>query len=98
MTLTCSGVRVLCGVRTIPLTLHGPSSSVPELGTASFVDNFLKTGAWDLESKRGISHSAWHKINVNEFDFSKTQVIYEENGLTVTSFPALHAIDWCSKL
>ena len=25
--------------RTIPLTLHGPSSSVPELGTASFAEN-----------------------------------------------------------
>ena len=46
-----------------------------------------------MESKRGLVHSAWHKINVNEFDYSKTQVIYEANGLTVTSFPALHAID-----
>ena len=79
--------------RSTPLTLHGPSSSVPELGTASFAENFLATWAWDLESKRGLTHSAWHKINVNEFDYSKTQVVYEEEGMTVTSFPALHAID-----
>jgi len=79
--------------RTIPLTLHGPSSTIPELGTASFVENFLETWAWDLESKRGLANSAWHKIIVHEFDYSKTQVVYEENGLTVTSFPTVHGID-----
>ena len=79
--------------RTIPLTLHGPSSSVPELGTASFGDNFLKTWAWDLETKRGVTHSAGFALNVHEFDYSKTHVVYEENGLTVTSFPALHSFD-----
>ena len=79
--------------RTIPLTLHGPSSSVPELGTESFGKHFLKTWTWDLESKRGVTHSAGFALNVHEFDYSKTHVIYEEDGLTVTSFPALHSFD-----
>lgn len=79
--------------RTIPLTLHGPSGSVPELGTESFGDHFLKTWVWDMETKRGVAHSAGYALNVHEFDYSKTQVIYEDNGLTVKSFPALHSID-----
>ena len=79
--------------RTIPLTLHGPSSSVPELVTEYFGEHFLKTWTWDLESKRGVTHSAGYALNVHEFDYSKTHVIYEENGLTVTSFPALHSFD-----
>jgi ribonuclease Z len=32
------------------------------------------------------------KIVGNEFDFSKTQVVYEKNGVKVTSFPVIHCI------
>jgi ribonuclease Z len=32
------------------------------------------------------------KIVVSEFDFSQTQVVYEENGVKVTSFPVVHAL------
>ena len=31
------------------------------------------------------------KIVVCEFDFSQTQVVYEQNGVKVTSFPVVHA-------
>ncbi len=79
--------------RTIPITLHGPSGPVPELGTEHFAKHFLETWTWDLESKRGTAHSAWHEIIVNEFDHTQQQVIFEKDGLTVTAFPAVHAID-----
>jgi ribonuclease Z len=29
---------------------------------------------------------------VSEFDYSQTQVVYEENGVKVTSFPVVHAL------
>ena len=32
------------------------------------------------------------KIVVSEFDFGKTQVVYEKNAVKVTSFPAVHSI------
>jgi ribonuclease Z len=32
------------------------------------------------------------KIVVSEFDFSQTHVVYEENGVKVSSFPVVHAI------
>ena len=32
------------------------------------------------------------KIVATEFDFSKTQVVYEANGVKVTSFPVVHCI------
>jgi len=32
------------------------------------------------------------RIEVSEFDFGKTQVVYEENGVRVTSFPVVHAL------
>ena len=31
------------------------------------------------------------RIEVTEFDFSQTAVVYEQNGVTVTSFPVVHA-------
>ena len=30
---------------------------------------------------------------VTEFDFREVQVVYEENGVKITAFPAIHAID-----
>jgi ribonuclease Z len=32
------------------------------------------------------------KIVVSEFDFSQSQVVYEQNGVRVTSFPVVHAL------
>ncbi len=32
------------------------------------------------------------KIVVSEFDYSQTQVVYNENGVKVTSFPVVHAL------
>ena len=32
------------------------------------------------------------KIVVSEFDFRKTQVVYDKNGVKVTSFPVVHAL------
>ena len=33
------------------------------------------------------------EINIHEFDYSKTHVIFEENGVKITSFPAVHLFD-----
>ena len=33
------------------------------------------------------------KINIHEFDYSKTQVVYEHNGVKIISFPAVHLYD-----
>jgi ribonuclease Z len=32
------------------------------------------------------------RIEANEFDWSQTGVVYEENGVSVTSFPVIHAL------
>ena len=32
-------------------------------------------------------------VEVTEFDFSKTGVVYQQNGVTIRSWPALHAAD-----
>ncbi len=32
-------------------------------------------------------------INVHEFDYTQTQVIYDQDNFQVTAFPAIHGID-----
>ena len=79
--------------RSVPLEVYGPSGPNHELGTEFFIENTLAAGQWDLESRKAGIPVQGMAINTHEFEFSKTQVIYEENGVTITSFPAIHSID-----
>jgi len=81
------------GGRYTPLHVYGPSSSAPELGTAAHVDHIRGAWAWDVTSRAGILPNAGGEIVAHEFDFSKTAVVYEENGVKITSFPAIHIRD-----
>jgi ribonuclease Z len=55
-----------------------------------------------LKSREGIAPTSGAEIITHEFDWAETQVVYEEDGITVTSFPAIHVmagaisyrIDW----
>lgn len=79
--------------RYTPLRVFGPSGATPELGTKVHVDHIRAAWAWDVTSRAGTLPNAGGEIVANEFDFSKTAVIYEENGVKITSFPAIHIRD-----
>ena len=81
------------GARTKPLELWGPSGDTPEYGTAAFVENLKKTLAWDYRTRTGSVPESGGEIIAHEFDFSKPAVIYDENGVKITSFPAVHISD-----
>jgi ribonuclease Z len=76
-----------------PLRIWGPSGSKPELGTAAAIDHMEKMFAWDIAGRLGQTDIRGFTTDVTEFDYKKPQVIYEENGVTIRSFPAIHAID-----
>jgi ribonuclease Z len=75
-----------------PVYLWGPSGTEPRLGTRHFAKAIEEALAWDIETGRGPINLDSMKIVVSEFDFSKTQVIYEKNGVKVTAFPIVHAL------
>jgi ribonuclease Z len=80
--------------RHTPLRVWGPSGPVPELGTAHAVKGMQQMYRWDLAGRAGMIDFRGFKVEVNEFDYkAENAVIYEENGVTVRSFPAVHAID-----
>ena len=76
-----------------PLRVWGPSGAEPKYGTKHFVDKHREAWLWDVDSRHGKLPAAGAEIEVTEFDFSKTHVIYDENGVKVTSIPALHIMD-----
>lgn len=77
-----------------PLRVWGPSGRSPELGTAYAVQKMKEMYTWDLAGRVGIVDFRGYSIEVNEFDYAaENAVIYEENGVTVRSFPAIHSLD-----
>ena len=81
------------GGRYTPLHVYGPSGSSPELGIKAHIDHIRDAWAWDVTSRAGTLPNAGGEIVAHEFDFSETAVIYDQNGVRVTSFPAIHIRD-----
>lgn len=90
--ITLSGSYAKVGRADGPIKVWGPSGTEPRLGTRHFVEAIGEALAWDTEADRGPINPESMKIEVSEFDFSKTQVVYENNGVKVTSFPVVHAL------
>ena len=80
--------------RTVPLEIWGPTGAREDMGTAYAVEHFLKAYNWDNMTRLATLPSQPGKINVHEFDYKgENQVVYEENGVTIRSWPAIHAGD-----
>jgi ribonuclease Z len=79
--------------RTVPLRVWGPSGKKPELGTKYAVDRMREMFTWDLTGRKGNMPSTGGHIEVTEFDYSKTQVVYDQNGVRIKAWPAVHSID-----
>ena len=76
------------------LHVYGPAGSEPELGTAAFVDGLKKAYAWDIRGRSGTLPDAGGGLIAHEFDYKKVGgVVYDQNDVTITSFPAIHALD-----
>ena len=76
------------------LKVWGPAGLHPELGTAAAMKGFLDFVAWDKETRSFQITPKPGEIEVTEFDYKvENQVVYDENGVTVRSFPAIHTGD-----
>ena len=77
-----------------PLRVWGPNGRTPELGTAYAVQKMKEMYTWDLAGRVGLVDFRGYSIEVNEFDYkAENAVIYEDNGVTIRSFPAIHSLD-----
>ena len=76
-----------------PLRIWGPSGAKPELGTKAAIEAMEKMYLWDLAGRLGQTDVRGFTTEVHEFDYREVQVVYQENGVTIRAFPAIHAID-----
>jgi len=90
--ITLSGSYSKVGRADGPVHVWGPSGTEPSLGTRHFVEGIRVALAWDTAAGNGAINPDSMRIEVTEFDFSETGVVYERNGVTVTSFPVVHAL------
>ncbi|MHC4067147.1 MAG: guanitoxin biosynthesis MBL fold metallo-hydrolase GntH [Planctomycetota bacterium] len=80
--------------RYTPIHIYGPSGSKPELGTKAFVEGMKKGYAWDLQTRTGALPDKGAQIVVHEFNYKQeNEVVYQENGVTIRSWPAIHSLD-----
>ncbi len=80
--------------RHVPLRIWGPSGQVSELGTAYAVQKMVEMYTWDLAGRAGNVDMRGFRTEVDEFDYQGVnQIIYQGNGVTIRSWPAIHAID-----
>jgi ribonuclease Z len=77
-----------------PLRVWGPSGDTPERGTKYALDHLRKALTWDLDGRKGITDPRGYHFEVNEFDYKgMNKVVYQENGVTIRSWPAIHSLD-----
>ena len=73
----------------------GPSGHEEKYGTKYAVERMQEMYAWDYASRQGNVNTVGFKIEVTEFDYkSINKPIYEENGVTIRTIPAIHAYRW----
>jgi len=76
------------------LKVWGPSGMTPEMGTKYSMDHFLKHANWDYVTRKFQLSVVAGTIKTTEFDYKGVnQVVYQENDVTIRSWPAVHSGD-----
>jgi ribonuclease Z len=80
--------------RYTPLHVYGGSGSTPELGTEAAVNSIMNALRWDIKGRTGILPDKGGEVIAHEFDYrQENQVVYQENGVVISSWPAIHSLD-----
>ncbi len=80
--------------RTKPLEVWGPSGAREDMGTKFAVEHMLKAYNWDYMTRAVTISPIPGQITVHEFDYKGiNEVVYQQQGVTVRSFPAVHTGD-----
>jgi ribonuclease Z len=74
--------------------IWGPSGPEPDMGTQYFIDTLVEACKWDIRSRVGRLPEEGRAYKVHEFDYKgMNEVVYDQNGVVVRSWPAKHMID-----
>ncbi len=80
--------------RVTPLKVWGPNSETHEYGTAYALEHLQESLKWDVDTRFGNTDTRGLFMEVTEFDYRGiNEVIYQENGVTIRTIPAIHIYD-----
>jgi ribonuclease Z len=71
----------------------GGASDDPARGVVEFVELIQRALAWDHASMAGYAPITGAQATASEVPYDCTEVIYERNGVTITSFPVIHVLN-----
>jgi len=78
--------------RVDPVEIWGGGSEDPALGLAAFCEHMGKALAWDAASLRGVRPTTGFEAIAHEIPYDRPDTIYDRNGVTISSFPAIHGL------
>jgi len=79
--------------RADPVEIWGGGSDDPAMGLSAFVEHMTKAMAWDTASIRGARPTTGCEAIAHEIAYDRPETVYERNGVEVSSFPAIHALN-----
>jgi ribonuclease Z len=73
-----------------PVEIWGPAGEDDHLGTAAYTRHLEAAHAWDMKSLSGHPGQSGARSITTEVAYDRPQVVYERNGVTISSFPVIH--------
>jgi ribonuclease Z len=73
-----------------PVEVWGPAGEHEHLGTRAYSDHLEAAHAWDMKSLSGHPGQSGAKAITTEVPYDRPEVVYQRNGVTITSFPVIH--------
>jgi len=78
--------------RSKPVEVWGPAGETENLGTLAYTRHLEAAHAWDMASMKGHPGEGGARAVTTEVPSDKPSVVYDRNGVKVSSFPVDHAL------
>ena len=78
--------------RVDPIEVWGGANEDPDLGLTAFVEHMGRAMAWDTASVRCVRPTTGFEMVGHEIPFDRPETVYDRNGVTISSFPAIHGL------
>lgn len=76
-----------------PVEVWGPAGQIPDLGTRAYAEHLRAAHAWDTASLAGHPGQSGAQLDVTEVPWDRTAVVYDRNGVRISSFPVIHILN-----
>jgi ribonuclease Z len=73
-----------------PVEVWGPAGEHERFGTQAYGRHLELAHAWDMESLCGHPGQSGARMSITEVPYDRPEVVYQRNGVTITSFPVIH--------